>query len=244
MLKIGICDDKIQMVKDISKNLKKVSKAINDDVFIYGFTDSMKIINSEMKFDLIFLDIEMPKPDGIEVAEQIRIKDPDVQIVYVTNHDNYMHRAYSVHAFDYLLKPVGYESILKVITDYLNIINSKCHDVLKITLLSDEEIFINVEDIIYISCGYKKRTVIVITTGKDYICKGTIQEIYAFLDSTDFFIPHRSHIINLFKVDTFKRNKNIIMTNGDTIPLSKGNSADFEVRLIKKIHRERKRKTL
>lgn len=244
MLKIGICDDKIQMVKDISENLEKVSHEINDDILVYKFTDSMEIINSDVKFDLIFLDIEMPESDGIEVAEQIRLKDSQVQIVYVTSHDNYMYRAYHVHPFDYLLKPVEYESILKVINDYLNIINSRCHDILRFTLLSEEEIYLNSDKIIYISCGYKKRTIIVITTDKDYICKGIIKEIYNVLDSTDFFIPHRSYIINLLMVDTFKRNKNITMTNGDVIPLAKANSANFEVRLVHKLRKEIKRKNL
>ena len=244
MLKIGICDDKIQIVTDISENLEKVSHAVHDDILVYKFTDSLEIINSDIKFDLIFLDIEMPMHDGLEVAEKIRMKDSKVQIVYITKHDNYMYRAYRVHAFDYLLKPVEYESILKVISDYLNIIKSECHDILRFTLLSDDEVFINAEEIIYISCGYKKRTVIVITTGKDYICKGTIKDIYNLLDSTDFFMPHRSHIINLLMVNTFKRNKNITMINGDTIPLSKGNAPDFEIRLVQKLRREVKRKTL
>ena len=244
MLKIGICDDKIKIVTDIAENLEKVSHVINDDILVYKFTDSTEMINSDLKFDLIFLDIEMPECDGLEVAEQIRMKDSKVQIVYITSHDNYMYRAYRVHAFDYLLKPVEYESILTVISDYLNIINSECHDILRFTLISEEEIFINAEEIIYISCGYKKRTVIVITKGKDYICKGSLKDIYNSLDSIDFFMPHRSHIINLLMVDTFKRNKNVTMINGDTIPLSKGNAADFEVRLVQKLRREVKRKTL
>ncbi len=49
-------------------------------------------------------------------------------------------------------------------------------------------------------------------------------------------MPHRSHIINLSMIQSFKRNDKIIMLNGDEIPLSKGNTDDFEKKLAKKMH--------
>ncbi len=52
--------------------------------------------------DIIFLDIQMPKLDGFEVAELI---DDQIQIVFVTAYDEYAVRAFEVHAVDYLLKP-------------------------------------------------------------------------------------------------------------------------------------------
>ena len=59
---------------------------------------------TELKPDLLFLDIQMPKLDGFEVLELI---DHDMAILFVTAFDNYAIKAFEVHAVDYLLKPYG-----------------------------------------------------------------------------------------------------------------------------------------
>ncbi|MGA8871004.1 MAG: response regulator, partial [Candidatus Acidiferrales bacterium] len=68
---------------------------------------------AEMKPDLVFLDIQMPKLDGFEVLELIG---NETAVVFVTAHDNFAIRAFEVHAVDYLMKPVGasrFEAALK-----------------------------------------------------------------------------------------------------------------------------------
>jgi two-component system, LytTR family, response regulator len=59
---------------------------------------------TELKPDLVFLDVQMPKLDGFEVLELIGA---NAAVVFVTAHDNYAIRAFEVHAVDYLLKPFG-----------------------------------------------------------------------------------------------------------------------------------------
>ena len=59
---------------------------------------------TELKPDLVFLDVQMPKLDGFEVLELIGTS---AAVVFVTAHDNYAIRAFEVHAVDYLLKPFG-----------------------------------------------------------------------------------------------------------------------------------------
>lgn len=61
---------------------------------------------TELKPDLVFLDIQMPKLDGFEVLELIGT---DRAIVFVTAYDEYALRAFEIHAVDYLLKPFAAE---------------------------------------------------------------------------------------------------------------------------------------
>src|SRR5947207_15171248 len=61
---------------------------------------------AELKPDLIFLDIQMPKLDGFEVLELIGT---DVAVVFVTAYDEHALRAFEVHAVDYLMKPFRVE---------------------------------------------------------------------------------------------------------------------------------------
>jgi two-component system LytT family response regulator len=65
-----------------------------------GF-DAVKVV-SELRPDLLFLDVQMPKLDGFEVLERVR---RDAAVIFVTAYDQYALKAFEVHAVDYLLKP-------------------------------------------------------------------------------------------------------------------------------------------
>lgn len=71
---------------------------------------------------ILFLDIEMKKIDGIKTAEKIRRYNMNVPIVYVTNYADYWRRAYSVHAFDFIIKPYIKENVEKVLRDYMRMV--------------------------------------------------------------------------------------------------------------------------
>lgn len=57
--------------------------------------------------DAVFLDIEMPRVKGLELADKIRSLLPEVRLVFVTAYPDYALRAFDISALDYLLKPVG-----------------------------------------------------------------------------------------------------------------------------------------
>lgn len=236
MIRIAVCDDEMEIAEELSVTIKKIMSEINEKVKIYTFINGNEMLESHIKFSMIFLDVEMPELNGIETAQKIREIDSCVQIVYVTNYHDYMRNAYRVHAFDYIQKPIEYESIHTVICDYLKTISMATNDVIEFTTEDSEKILLNANEIITISCGYRRRTVIVVTTECEYACKGTITDIYEALDEREFFMPHRSYIINMSKVKSFKRNEKIIMKDGDEVPLPKGNTEIFEKRLAQKMH--------
>lgn len=244
MIRITVCDDDAEIVEELSLTIEKVLSEVNEDSKVYSFTNSCEMFESHVKFSLIFLDIEMPGLNGIETAQKIREVDSHVQIVYVTNYHDYMRNAYRVHAFDYIQKPIEYESIRTVICDYLKTISSETNDVIEFTTEGLEKILLNANEIITIMCGYKRRTIVVITTEKEYIFKGTITDIYETLDEHEFFMPNRSCIINMSMVKSFKKNDNITMNDGQDISLSKGNTKVFEAKLAQKMHEKVNRRIL
>src|ERR1700722_9939290 len=63
--------------------------------------------------DVVFLDVQMPKLDGFQVASAL--KPPLPEIVFVTAHDQFALKAFEVHALDYLLKPYDEDRLLKVL---------------------------------------------------------------------------------------------------------------------------------
>src|SRR3989442_226050 len=71
-----------------------------------GF-EAVKVV-TEMRPDLLLLDIQMPKLDGFEVLDLIA---GDVTVIFATAYDQYAIRAFEVHAVDYLLKPFSAERL-------------------------------------------------------------------------------------------------------------------------------------
>ena len=228
MYRIAICDNDEQIIKEISEILNRVAKNYDAQIQLYNFSNGRDILNSHVRFNLIFLDIQLDGINGFKLAKRIRKIDAKVQIVYVTKNLDYLKEAYKLHVFDYIEKPYKPEDIRRVFVDYLKFINFIERDVIYLTLLNNRELMLPVEKIIYISCGVKKREVIIITKDRDYMCKGVISEIYSELNNFDFFMPHRSHIINLAEVKSYIKNEKIFMNNDDEIPLSKGHTKEFE----------------
>lgn len=236
MYRIAICDVDEETRKNISEVITEVSDKLNQDVHIFTYTNGQEMLNSNIRYNLIFLEVDLPGKNGITIAKEIREKDHRAQIVFVTNYENYWKKAYRVHAFDYIQKPFMLNDIKRVLIDYYQMINNQQSDVVSFKDLNNDELMIPTNEIIYISCGVKKRQVIVIAKNEDYICKGIINEIYTKLNNFDFFMPHRSHIINLSQVKSYKRNDKILMVNDDEIPLSKGRTNEFEEKISRVMH--------
>ena len=76
--------------------------------------DAMDFI-ADQDVDIVFLDIEMPDMNGLELSEDIFEKKPDIDVVFVTAYDKYALRAFQAHGIGYLLKPVGLEDVRKQI---------------------------------------------------------------------------------------------------------------------------------
>ncbi len=110
MLKVAICDDDIQTTGKMDLLIEWVSQknVIHTEIEVFWNGKSLidAVVSGE-RFDIIFLDIEMERENGISVARKIRLYDKNVFIIYVTNHEHYMRETFSVRPFQFLIKPVS-----------------------------------------------------------------------------------------------------------------------------------------
>ncbi len=106
-MKIAICDDDITMVENIETLIYENDNVLNTDVFKFLDGDELyESINNGTLYDLIYLDIEMSRLGGVEVARKIREIDKSVKIIFVTAYSEFAISTYEVSAFRYMLKPV------------------------------------------------------------------------------------------------------------------------------------------
>ena len=117
---------KVAIIDDISVDIESLKycielwgtdNAVEIEITCYSCgTDFMKDVDKR-KFNICFIDIFMAGMDGIQVAKKLRESDRNVLIVFCTISSDYMPSAFSCHAFEYLLKPVKYDNVSKIMVD-------------------------------------------------------------------------------------------------------------------------------
>ncbi len=235
MLNIAVCDDERLYIDNLGEIILSFTQQNSMSVNIEKFDDGIELISSGIKFDLIFLDIEMKKSNGIEIAERIREVDSNVPIVYVTSYSDYWRRAYKVHAFDFILKPFNSEEIFRVLSDFIAL--KKTSNVKTVELTTEYGTEIQPINEIYYFILLAKRKIQIVTISKDYIVRENLTDIFNKLDDDCFYITHRSCIVNMNYVQTIKKNDGILMTNGDWVPLAQKKQKDFFIKLSKQLRK-------
>ena len=109
MFRIAIVEDQDETRECLNRFVRQYAEEQGVQVEISLITDGSEIAEHYTPgFDIIFMDVEMPRLDGVGAAEAIRAVDADVVLVFVTNMAQYAIRGYEVDALDFVLKPVSY----------------------------------------------------------------------------------------------------------------------------------------
>ena len=99
MLRIAICDDEIKDIKIIKELTVNLLDALQLTYEIEEFLDGSLLLDSVISFDIILLDIEMEKMNGIEVARKLRVYNRDSKIIFITNSPKYMRTGLAFSTF-------------------------------------------------------------------------------------------------------------------------------------------------
>lgn len=113
MLNVVIVDDEVPVLNLLKMFLQKTEQ-VN---VLETFTEPLAVLDKipTLKPDVVFLDIEMPEMNGLELASRLIEQDDELMVVFVTGYNQYALEAFQVNALDYLLKPVSLNSIQKCI---------------------------------------------------------------------------------------------------------------------------------
>lgn len=193
--------------------------------------DALSVIN-EQKVDLIFLDINMPKINGVEFSKTL----PSViKVIFTTAYDQYAIDGFKVNALDYLLKPISYGDFLQAANRALEWFRPNTDA--------------SAADSIFVKSGYRiekleYNNILYIENQKDYVkfyledqqdpvsSLMSIQQLSEKLPADVFMRVHRSFIVNLNKIKTVERN--CIIFGKAYIPVSDTYRSEFNRFLDKK----------
>ncbi|HEX7959432.1 MAG TPA: LytTR family DNA-binding domain-containing protein [Terriglobales bacterium] len=199
-----------------------------------GF-DAVKMV-PELKPDLLFLDIQMPKLDGFEVLELIG---NEMAVIFVTAYDQHALRAFEVHAVDYLLKPVvpeRFEAALDRAKERLRTKTVPAAGELAATARKPgeyaERVVVKdgtrVQIIPIAKLDYAEAQddyISLASQGKTYLKQQTISSLEASLNPKTFLRIHRSYLVNVERVSKLepytKDSHIVILTDGTRLPVSR-----------------------
>ena len=109
MVRIALVEDDLQYRTQLHEYIMQYASSTGEPISVTEFSDGDEIaLHYKADYDIILMDIEMTFMDGMTAAEEIRQKDRDVVIIFITNSPQYAIKGYAVDALDYILKPVSY----------------------------------------------------------------------------------------------------------------------------------------
>ena len=240
-LKAIIVDDEFNALKLLKITLNKYCPQIE----IVGSTQSpveaIELIK-QTEFDILFLDIQMPKLTGFQLLKKLEIINFD--IIFTTAYDQYAIEAFKINASNYLLKPINVEDLKNAVQKVIeqkqteetvllemlkNIKASNEFNDVRISIPFNKGIeFLKVKDIIYCKSD-NNYTHIYLSDGTSRFISKTLKIIENKLPKPMFYRPHNSFVINLDYVTKFYKSDGgyLEMSNGDKIRIARNKKDDI-----------------
>ena len=240
MLKAVLIDDDESNLSSLSEKISNHCKEVKIIARCDNPEDGIRAID-ELKPDLVFLDIEMPKMNGFVMLQQVTFKDFD--LIFVTAYDHYAIKAIRSCALDYLVKPVEVEE-LKAAVEKASSMRNKSNSASQVELLlehlqkkqsklltiptNDGLRFINIEDIIYLEASDNYSN-IYLATNQKFLVSRTLKDFEELLPADVFIRIHHSSIVNKFFVEKYIRGEGgqVVMRNGNVLDVSKRKKSEF-----------------
>lgn len=216
--KVAICDDS-EIDRDYICNLflswsKKNQLLFKVDTFSSGEEFLFKC-GEHVDYDILLLDIEMKKVNGMELAKKIRNFNPLIQIVFISGYSDYIFQGYDVEALHYLLKPIDVDKFFWVLNKAMEkLLNNEKS--LTFNYYGDL-IRLPLHFIKYISV---KQNYITIHANEDYTLKSSLTDYEELLDDR-FLRVGRSLIVNLTLIIKVSK-QSIYLKGGIVLPLPRG----------------------
>lgn len=222
--KIAICDDEISDIHILERHLVNYQMMNDVDFDISTYTSSSEFVakyNQQGLFDLLFLDVEMPEINGIEVAEKIRaLPDRNLQIIYISYYPGYMRDSFHVHAYNYLEKPITTQALYPAIDQFLR--EQYNNTSTKLSISAKESVFlVDTNDIISVRVKKKEsKTVIFQLSSRTLETAAYLKDYEDFLTENGFVYVYRGIMVNSQFIYQIEQNE-IHLINGETYPLSR-----------------------
>ena len=227
-MRIAICDDEKFFRDSLKRNLEGYAKKYALDFVYSEFPAGEPLLLSNTEFDLIFMDYQMEKMNGIDIVGNMRNREDETAVIFISNYGEVVFESIEVQPYRFLTKPVDIEKLHRALDAFIKKFTTEKYVLLyneeedKVCRIAESSIIYAEADNIY--CKVR-------TAKAYYKFKGTLSKFERSLKSDFFYRSHRSFLVNFNFIDSYTHSE-IRFTNNEKASLTKTKHSDFKKKYI------------
>lgn len=242
-MEIVIIDDESKARSLLTNIVQNECDFVSSILEASNLKDGVELIRKNNP-QLVFLDIEMPNQQGIEIFNYFTKNEIDFEVVFTTAYSQYALQAFEMNAIDYILKPLRPKRVVEVVEKVhkyqdksnINVKFEELREVLKTKKfnkiglpVNDGILFLPLNEIIHMKADGMYTTFHTVNKDKILVSKPLKHFEHIVENGTGFYRPHRSHIFNIsFLKKYVKKDGNyVILENDHIVPISKDKREEF-----------------
>jgi len=231
-MKIIICDDDHKIHNEYSKKIQRLAKKHKLHISLRNFTSGEAMLNafesSDCKADLIFLDINMPVMEGDAVAQELRKRKYENDIVFLTVSKQLKHfkKAMKYKALEYVVKDqTDDEEFEHIFLDAVESCNERECEYVSLSFAGETK-NIAIKDLHYFEF-FDRKIIVYYEGSKTFEFWDSLSRFEKQLEFHGFLRAHNAYLVKISFISEVKR-KEMILKNGTKIPINKDNATRFK----------------
>lgn len=236
MIEVAVCDDDVKDLDYAVKLLHGIFANMNIEYSIQPFLSANEMLSGIKKIDIGILDIAMKGLNGIELGRRLKIKFPNVKLIYITGYEEYCMQAINdAHAFSFLCKPLDDHKMQKQIIEALSgisntVIEKEFYKVMDSQKRKYPSVRLKLEDILYVEYIKGQRKAAIVLENEIYECECVFEKIARELEQYGFLVNSRGNLVNLSHVEKIKGFV-VYLDNGKELPIAQKRIVEFREKL-------------
>ncbi len=220
--KIAICDDEANALDIIDGSVRKVFSSYHIDIAPDRFKSAEELLKAmrDSRYDLVFLDINMPKMDGIALGKRISAMEDKPLIIFISSNSNRVFETFSIRPFGFVRKQDFFSDISGAIGRYVAEMQKTEEPDLQFELKQrGSYLSVNATALKYIEC-FKNMQILHIADGENKTVYSRMSVFENILATHDFIRVHKGYIVSCRYIRRFER-CSVILKTGEELPVGR-----------------------
>lgn len=195
MINVAIVEDEEEYSSVIKEYTGRYAEQNGLDFKVAVFNSAESFLFSDVNaFDLIFMDIQLPKMDGMSAVKKLRETNPNVAVVFVTSLAQFAINGYEVGALDFITKPFSYDNFALKFRRIVNQVKKKADENVIVHSKVQTNV-IKVSEIYYVEI--RSHNVVYHTARGAFSTTGTMKKVCDQLAAYPFALCNQCYLVNL-----------------------------------------------
>lgn len=229
-MKIAVCDDEAQVLADISEQIAGAFAERDWAVELFQTVDSFALLRrmKDENFDVLFLDIDMPHLNGMDIAQALIDGGSQTLLVFVTSHDALVYQSFQYHPFGFIRKSYFAEEIGGVVAGIADELQKR--NAFFIFQSRDGLCRVPLSDILYFES--ESNYICLHGAGNSYRFRGTLSALESEWGARGFIRTHKGFLVNQQHIFAIKGDE-IRLDSGELLPIGRSNRESIKKMILR-----------